>query len=867
MSTTKTDDSVKRTKAARSPEELFPLIEYCRAGKLKEVSEWIAAGHPIDPPQTAKRTRRRAPLEIAIEKGFYALAELLLEGGSDPAANGDILAFAVQHREVEIAKLLLDRGASACSVGADDVFDGGAEMLKFFIEHGFDPTADLAYCNALRSHVHPLLFVLKEYKETFPDLQRQAEMALCHYCQKGNLRAVSLLLWAGARADAGVPNPAYDNDPEMLTTPLEEAACAGDLDVLKRLKPQDFPDVLKRLAEAAWLNPSQRLIDYLIDLGAPLNTKASGGSKLLDHLICRLGWKARPTFGTPNPGEMDETMKLIEHMVSRGAKWVSDPDESLRNQRGRLRDLDPGRLVRLFKILKEGGGASVEFLESILASPSMRKRLGDQLKVLDAVLHPPRPKPATVAETDREIEKVEPKPRPPLAELCSRAEEMLLDIVRQSPVLHFTRRCVTGTIYAQTARRRLGLPKGENEDLAPIFNRAAQSLNRRLKSFSVEAEKKEWRRSWEQFTARLAGGAEWPDAAREASQGVESPNAHGLSDAGTRLLELVRTSPPDVGFTDGRTLASKIGLHARDRDFENYLREVAAKAEIALRWEVKGGKFDVSRAYRIWIEADQDPRPQKSRGLNPRIKANFDRYTKSDLDAACALIHELVVKAAPTGADPLYVLRITSHRELEECFPKPDEVSGGALAKFFGAMAFDQSVKLGYDFRDDVDCWFLALVPETDWATSIAAIQHELSQPPLEERLGVSPDAAKIIAWIETLLPEELLSCYTPVVEDECERRIGISPPWASENFPAYLQMLVDEINEKTHYNLKVQSWSCYSQVKSRIRVARKKTDMEDVLRRLHWIAWKRGVTLDLASTQQALERLISGIHSSSPGN
>ncbi|MEQ1853288.1 MAG: hypothetical protein ABMA01_17045, partial [Chthoniobacteraceae bacterium] len=832
--------------------------EYCRAGKLKEVSEWIAAGHPIDPPQTAKRTRRRSPLEIAIEKGFYALAELLLEGGSDPAANGDILAFAVRHREVEIAKLLLDRGASARSVWADDVFDGGAEMLKLFIGHGFDPTADLAYCNALLSHVHPLLFVLKEHKETFPDLQRQAEIALCHHCKKGNLRSVSLLLWAGARADAEVPDPAYDNDPETLTTPLEEAAGAGHLDVLKRLKPQDFPDVLKRLTEAAWLNPSQQLIDYLINLGAPLNTKAGGGSKVLDHLIWRLGWNARPTFGTPNPGEMDETMKLIEHLVNRGAKWISDPEESLRNQRARLRDLDPGQLVRLFKILKEGGGASVEFLESILASPRMRTRLGDRVKGLEAVLHPPRPKPAPVAKTDREIEKTEPKPRPPLAELCSRAEEMLLDIVRQSPALHFTRSCVTGTIYAQTARRRLGLPKGDNEDLAPIFNRAAQSLNRRLKSFSVEAEKKEWRRSWEQFTARLTGDAEWPDAAREASQGAESPNAHGLSDAGTRLLELVRTSPPDVGFTDGRTIASKIGLHARDRDLESYLREIATKAGISLRWEVKGGKFDVSRAYRIWIEADQDRRTQKSRGLNPRIKANFDRYTGGDLDAACALIHELVVKAAPTGADPLCVLRITSHRELEECFPGSGEINGGALAEFFHAVAFNQSVKRGYDFRDDADCWFLELVPETDWATSIAAIQHELSQPPLEKRLGVSPDAAKIIAWIETLQPGELLCRYTPVVEDACERRIGISQPWARENFPAYLEMLVDEINENTHYNLRVQAWTHYSQVKSRIRVAHKKTDMEDVLRRLHWIAWKRGVSLDLTATGQALERLLS---------
>lgn len=71
------------SKAARSPEELFLLIAYCRAGKLKEVSEWISAGKPIDPLKRTGETRRRSQLQVAIEKGFFAMAELLLDGGCD----------------------------------------------------------------------------------------------------------------------------------------------------------------------------------------------------------------------------------------------------------------------------------------------------------------------------------------------------------------------------------------------------------------------------------------------------------------------------------------------------------------------------------------------------------------------------------------------------------------------------------------------------------------------------------------------------------------------------------------------------------------------------------------------------------------
>jgi hypothetical protein len=50
-----------------------------------------------------------------------------------------------------------------------------------------------------------------------------------------------------------VPLVGYEGDPDMLTTPLEEAARAGNVDILKRLKPQDHPEMLGKLIEAIWL--------------------------------------------------------------------------------------------------------------------------------------------------------------------------------------------------------------------------------------------------------------------------------------------------------------------------------------------------------------------------------------------------------------------------------------------------------------------------------------------------------------------------------------------------------------------------------------------------------------------------------------
>ena len=65
-------------RTARSIEELFPIIAYARAGDLKNVKTWIDAGSPLNLPP-GKKTKRQSPLQIAIEKGFLTLTEMLLE--------------------------------------------------------------------------------------------------------------------------------------------------------------------------------------------------------------------------------------------------------------------------------------------------------------------------------------------------------------------------------------------------------------------------------------------------------------------------------------------------------------------------------------------------------------------------------------------------------------------------------------------------------------------------------------------------------------------------------------------------------------------------------------------------------------------
>ena len=727
--------SERPSRTARSPEELFPLLEYCRAGKLREVREWTDAGHPVNPPPNAKRSQRRSPLEVAIERGFFALAELLLDGGA--TADGAILECAVRHRRADIAELLIKRGAPPDAVWHGLIYDAGPEMIRLFIAHGFDPTSDFAYHRALCEHVHPHLVLLKDYKERFPDLQRQAETALAHYCHEGNLRAVSLLCWAGARPDASVPYRIEDDDPETRTTPLEEAAGAGHLPVLKRLKPQNFPEVLKRLMDALWLRPSGQMIDYLLELGAPLNTKPDGGSRLLESLIRRLD--ERGPFPASSSGRAEPTLSLIAHITECGAKWIPDPEDGVRHHRQQLRSIKPEHMVQFFRVLKSSGAASVEFMDAILASPALKTYLGTHLKTIEHILHPPEPKPAPRPRS--EIASTPPVPRPTASKLVSRAREWLLDVIRRTLIAHFTERKTRLLIYAHGARRHLGMPSGNKENLTPIFAAAMEWLNERTRAYTIAFDDESWIHGSKQFSVVLKADAEWPEVVQEFWRNVVSPNQYLLTDAGLRLFDLIQSGAFASGFRDEKTIATAARLGRDIHHLESYLWEIRSKTPVGLRWERTGGeRYADPRLYRIWVDVKQDD-SQNCQGLNPRFEIKFDQVNKTDLDAARQRIHGMVLKASPEGDKPLFVFAITTYRQLIECFSDSDRITGSGLANFFGSLKFNDALICRYHFGDHANRWYLS-----PWQNGhIESFHGSLRDECLDRELMLSVAEARVV--------------------------------------------------------------------------------------------------------------------------
>jgi hypothetical protein len=118
-------------------------------------------------------------------------------------------------------------------------------------------------------------------------------MALRQFCQDGNLKWVSLLMWAGA--DPRSRGPALDDvehiaDPEWHTTAFHEASASGNVEILRRLKPTRADDLVGMLERAAF-SAHQDVMALLLDLGANRNDKNDGGSTALEASIRHLGWE------------------------------------------------------------------------------------------------------------------------------------------------------------------------------------------------------------------------------------------------------------------------------------------------------------------------------------------------------------------------------------------------------------------------------------------------------------------------------------------------------------------------------------------------------------------------------------------------
>jgi hypothetical protein len=181
-------------------------------------------------------------------------------------------------------------------------------------------------------------------------------MALRQFAQDGNLKWVSLMMWAGA--DPRSTGPTVEDPDEWSTTALHEACWSDNVGVVKRLQPtpsDDLAGMLHRASERATAD----IMGYLLTIGAKPNDKADGGSSALDSCLRILGWEDldRVEHGDfaiyeDSPQKTSRARPAIRVLLRHGAIWT--PDLSTLNATRRiLYRLEPDLLVELLAQLRD----------------------------------------------------------------------------------------------------------------------------------------------------------------------------------------------------------------------------------------------------------------------------------------------------------------------------------------------------------------------------------------------------------------------------------------------------------------------------------------------------------------------------------
>ncbi len=401
------EESPKRkTSRSKSPtiktegyEDFKPLVDLCKAGRLFEVQEWIASGKPVNlPASVKKRTRKMYPLQVAVEKGFHSLVQVLLDGGAI-INDGFYNAFdhAIASRRLDLIKLMVERGADINSIGMAEIFDSwDPAVVEYFIELGADVETGNPLAAALCWKIRTALGVFKRHRKRFPSFQEQVNIALRHHCGEGNIKWVSLLLWAGADPFAKGPgSPEDEPDPDEDLCALEYAALCGRFDVFKlgkiKVEP-DHPIAIELLRSACMSKKADFLIDLLAQGFKPQELKDQG-SFLINACLQNFWWASgfdwnnRERTKNIDSNRSRETIRMIHILARQGAKWLPADRDEINDARRSLLKLNVDYTIEFVWIMSKYDSCSRETIEQLLKTPTMKRHIAGHQRRIDELLN------------------------------------------------------------------------------------------------------------------------------------------------------------------------------------------------------------------------------------------------------------------------------------------------------------------------------------------------------------------------------------------------------------------------------------------------------------------------------------------------
>jgi hypothetical protein len=436
------------------------------------------------------------------------------------------------------------------------------------------------------------------------------------------------------------------------------------------------------------------------------------------------------------------------------------------------------------------------------------------------------------------------------------AERGVLDLIRQATRIDFWRESISRELYPGNLAVWLGVGAAES-----TLERAVKDVRKEYSTFRVEVkdERDRYGQQYLRIKIVLREGCEWRSAWEEAWACSKNPNPHCLSNNALRLY-LWAKGPKNTGeLTERRKIGAQARLRRTYDDIEDHLREIRLKADADVQWEKKGEMW--RERFRVWFEQKEiifyhyGP-------INPALGLDLRTFGHAELERFKEWLHEEVMRPGfPEERETIGIFDIRDRKTLKAVFSRLPEACGifAPDPDFFGALRLVKGVVIAHEFANGMGPWIVTCRPEegVTWSAIKETLVARAREIPLERRYTLGADSRALLKWILDLRSDEYLLGMTPPVEDHLERDIGLRTEVGEENVKACVELLLEEINEQTEFNLRAISWQHYSKEQTRILVRKKRSGFEEIVRAVQVWGLARGKLLEWESVKAALGSLV----------